>query len=52
MKYSPHVWNQLKNKTSVGLISALNKELRKPDEMKGNEIAYRIIMDQLNKNKQ
>jgi len=42
MKFSPHIWSQLKNKGLKDLISALNKELGKPDEIKGNEYVYRF----------
>lgn len=42
MNFSPHVWSQLKNKGPKDLISALTKELGKPDEIKGNEYVYRF----------
>lgn len=42
MKYSRQVWEQLKNKTPIDLISALNKQLGEPDVMKGNEYVYRF----------
>lgn len=42
MKFPPDIWNQLRNKTPKDLISALNKELGKPDQIKGNEYVYRF----------
>jgi len=41
MIFPKHVWDQLKNKTADDLISALNKDGWKPDEMAGAEQIYR-----------
>lgn len=42
MKYSRQVWDQVKNKTSLDFIRALNKQLGGPDIVTGSEYIYRF----------
>lgn len=42
MKYSHQVWEQVKNKTSLDFIRALNKQLGGPDKVVGSEHIYRF----------
>jgi len=42
MKYSHQVWEQIKNKTSLDFIRALNKQLGGPDTVTGSEYIYRF----------
>lgn len=41
MKFPPHIWNQLKSKSSDALISALEKDGWVRDEKRGAEQVYR-----------
>ena len=43
MKFPPHVWNQLKNKTADDLISALKKDGWDPDEKIGAQQVWRHL---------
>ena len=41
MKFPKNIWDQLKNKSSDDIISALAKDGWKPDETRGAEQIYR-----------
>jgi len=41
MKFPPHVWSQLKNKSADDLISALKKDGWNPDEKIGAQQVWR-----------
>ena len=41
MKFPPHIWAQLKNKTADDLISALKKDGWDPDEKIGTQQIWR-----------